>query len=107
VTVRRSLFVVCLVAALNGVLFMAYQRPDWTTQWADQDGYRLLGGVLAEDIRRIWTEPDEPARRAAARIEADDEYLRAGLANISRDRMAWLGGRSFPLEPQAHERQHL
>ena len=58
-TVRRSLFAVCLVAALNGVLFMAYQRPDWTTQWADQDGYRLLGGVLAS-TGKFTRYPDSP-----------------------------------------------
>jgi 4-amino-4-deoxy-L-arabinose transferase-like glycosyltransferase len=45
---RRALWVVCLVAALHAVFFIWYQRPDWTTQWTDQDGYRRLGQVLAE-----------------------------------------------------------
>jgi hypothetical protein len=34
------------------------------------------------DIRRIWTEPTDPAERSAARIRADQEYLRVGLDNI-------------------------
>ena len=41
-----------------------------------------------QDIRKIWTEPDDPMRRTMARVEADDEYLRVGLQNISRDRIA-------------------
>jgi hypothetical protein len=44
---RRSLWIVCLVAALHGLFFIWYQRPDWNTQWTDQDGYRRLGQVLA------------------------------------------------------------
>lgn len=43
-----------------------------------------------QDIRKIWTEPQDPMRRALARVEADDEYLRVGLHNISHDRMAHL-----------------
>ena len=43
-----------------------------------------------QDIRRIWTEPEDPVRRTTARIEADNEYLRVGLQNISRDRTAHL-----------------
>jgi hypothetical protein len=46
-TLRRSLWIVCLVAAINGLFFIWYQQPDWTTQWTDQDGYRRLGQVLA------------------------------------------------------------
>jgi hypothetical protein len=38
------------------------------------------------DIRRLWDTPTDPRERAAKRIEADREYLRAGLANIARDR---------------------
>jgi 4-amino-4-deoxy-L-arabinose transferase-like glycosyltransferase len=45
---RRSLWIVCLVAALHGLFFIWYQRTDWATQWTDQDGYRRLGQVLAE-----------------------------------------------------------
>ena len=44
---RRSLWIVCLVATLHGLFFIWYQRPDWNTQWSDQDGYRRLGEVLA------------------------------------------------------------
>jgi hypothetical protein len=43
-----------------------------------------------QDIRRIWTEPEEPMRRVMARIAADDEYLRVGLRNIAHDRPAYL-----------------
>lgn len=59
VTVRRLLFCLCLVASFHGLLFMAYQRPDWTTQWTDQDGYRLLGGVLAS-TGKFTRYPDSP-----------------------------------------------
>jgi 4-amino-4-deoxy-L-arabinose transferase-like glycosyltransferase len=45
---RRSLWIVCLVAVLNGLFFMWYQSRDWTTLWTDQDGYRRLGEVLAD-----------------------------------------------------------
>ena len=33
---------------MHGLFFIWYQRPDWSTQWSDQDGYRRLGQVLAE-----------------------------------------------------------
>jgi hypothetical protein len=38
-----------------------------------------------QDIRKIWTEPQEPWERATARIAADGEYLRVGLENIRRN----------------------
>ncbi len=38
-----------------------------------------------QDIRRIWTTPQEPWERAVARIAADREYLRVGLENIRRN----------------------
>src|SRR3989475_6992594 len=47
-TVRRSLALIVLIAVLHGLFFIWYQRPDWNTQWSDQDGYRRLGAVLAE-----------------------------------------------------------
>jgi 4-amino-4-deoxy-L-arabinose transferase-like glycosyltransferase len=45
-----------------------------------------------QDIRRIWTEPQEPWARARARIAADREYLRVAVENIRRDpvRHVWL-----------------
>ena len=58
-TVQRPLLVVCLVAAVNGLFFMAYQRPDWTTQWTDQDGYRRLAEVLAS-TGTFTRYPDSP-----------------------------------------------
>ena len=47
VTVSRALAFICLIAALHGLFFIWYQRPDWNTQWSDQVGYRRLGQVLA------------------------------------------------------------
>ena len=35
-----------------------------------------------QDIRRIWTEPQDPWERTFARIAADHEYLRVGLENV-------------------------
>ena len=58
-TVRRTLTLICLVAALHGLFFIWYQRPDWTTQWSDQEGYRRLGQVLAE-TGKFTRFPDEP-----------------------------------------------
>ena len=58
-TVQRSLLVVCLVAVLHGLAFMAYQRPDWMTQWTDQDGYRRLAQVLAS-TGTFTRYPDSP-----------------------------------------------
>jgi hypothetical protein len=58
--VRRSLWIVCLVAALHGLFFIWYQRPDWATQWTDQDGYRRLGTVLAT-TGKFTRFPDAPA----------------------------------------------
>ena len=40
------------------------------------------------DIRRIWDTPTDPRERAVKRIEADEEYWRAGVANIARNRVA-------------------
>jgi 4-amino-4-deoxy-L-arabinose transferase-like glycosyltransferase len=56
---RRSLSLVCLIAALHGLFFIWYQRPDWNTAWSDQDGYRRLGQVLAE-TGKFTRFPDAP-----------------------------------------------
>jgi Dolichyl-phosphate-mannose-protein mannosyltransferase len=58
-TFRRSLWIVCLVATLNGLFFIWYQRPDWSTLWTDQDGYRRLGQVLAT-TGKFTRFPDAP-----------------------------------------------
>ena len=42
------------------------------------------------DIRKTWTEPRDPMRRAMTRIEADDQYLSVGLKNIAGDRRGWV-----------------
>jgi 4-amino-4-deoxy-L-arabinose transferase-like glycosyltransferase len=42
------------------------------------------------DIRRTWNTPTDPRERSLARIAADEEYWRAGLANIKRDRVGHL-----------------
>ena len=58
-TVRRSLLLICLIAALHGLFFIWYQQPDWQTQWTDQDGYRRLGEVLAT-TGKFTRVPDAP-----------------------------------------------
>lgn len=58
-TVRRSLAFVAFIAALHGLFFIWYQRPDWNTEWSDQDGYRRLGQVLAE-TGKFTRFPDAP-----------------------------------------------
>ena len=57
--VSRWLTVVCVAAALNGAAFIEYQRPDWTTQWSDQDGYQRLGESLAR-TGKFTRFPDAP-----------------------------------------------
>src|SRR5437763_10020851 len=59
VTASRALAFICLIAALHGLFFIWYQRPDWTTQWPDQDGYRRLGEVLAT-TGKFTRVPDAP-----------------------------------------------
>jgi 4-amino-4-deoxy-L-arabinose transferase-like glycosyltransferase len=56
---RRALWIVCLVAVLHGLFFIAYQRRDWNTAWSDQDGYRRLGEVLAT-TGKFTRFPDAP-----------------------------------------------
>ena len=58
-TTRRSLGLVCLIATLHALFFIWYQRPDWNTQWSDQEGYRRLGRVLA-DTGKFTRFPDAP-----------------------------------------------
>ena len=43
----KTILVVTLVAVAHGLFFIWYQRPDWATQWPDQEGYRRLATVLA------------------------------------------------------------
>jgi len=42
------------------------------------------------DIRRVWDAPTDPRERAVKRIEADDEYWRAGVARIEHDPIGYL-----------------
>src|SRR5262245_14614347 len=58
-TTTRSLALVCAIALLYGLFFVWYQRPDWYTQWSDQEGYRRLGRVLAE-TGKYTRFPDAP-----------------------------------------------
>ncbi len=48
---RASLLLIAIVALAHAAFFIAYQRPDWTTQWTDQNGYVMLGRVLAQTGR--------------------------------------------------------
>ena len=45
---RRVLGVILAVAALHAALYIAHERPEWSTAWTDQGGYRLL----AEGLRQ-------------------------------------------------------
>jgi 4-amino-4-deoxy-L-arabinose transferase-like glycosyltransferase len=47
--VRRLL--IATVALADAALFIVYQRPDWNTQWSDQNGYLMLGRNLARASR--------------------------------------------------------
>jgi hypothetical protein len=58
-SLRRSLSLVCLVAAVHGLFFIWYQRPDWNAAWSDQDGYRRLGRVLAQ-TGKFTRSPEAP-----------------------------------------------
>lgn len=59
---RRPFWIICALAALHGLFFIWYQRPDWTIAraWPDQDGYRRLGQVLAT-TGKFTRFPDAPA----------------------------------------------
>src|SRR5581483_6960305 len=45
---RVSQLLIVAVAIAHAALFIAYQRPDWTSQWTDQNGYLMLGRALAQ-----------------------------------------------------------
>jgi hypothetical protein len=45
------------------------------------------------DIRRIWTEPQDPYERALARVRADQEYGRIALQNISQNVLGFAARR--------------
>jgi hypothetical protein len=42
------------------------------------------------DIRAIWDTPTDPMERARARVEADHEYLRHAIANMTQDPVGHL-----------------
>ncbi|HUK33643.1 MAG TPA: hypothetical protein VLV86_07020, partial [Vicinamibacterales bacterium] len=46
-----------------------------------------------QDIRRIWTTPTDPRERPAARVAADEEYMRVGRNNIRQQSWAQLSRR--------------
>jgi len=58
-SLRRPLLLICIIACLHGLFFIWYQRPDWYTEWPDQDGYRRLGSVLAT-TGKFTRFPDAP-----------------------------------------------
>src|SRR5262245_3134481 len=57
--IRRPLLIIVLVAIVHGLFFIWYQRPDWNTEWTDQEGYRRLGEVLAS-TGKFTRYPDSP-----------------------------------------------
>jgi 4-amino-4-deoxy-L-arabinose transferase-like glycosyltransferase len=71
---------VALDAAVAGVAAAEHLDPGPMLDYVHQE----------QDIRRIWTEPQDPVERMRARIDADNEYLRVGLENSARDRGAHL-----------------
>ena len=56
---RFSRLLIVSVSSAHAAVFIAYQRPDWDTQWTDQNGYMHLGQVLAE-TGRFTRYPDYP-----------------------------------------------
>ena len=48
---RAARLLIAAVAIAHAAFFIVYQRPDWATQWTDQNGYLLLGRVLAQTGR--------------------------------------------------------
>jgi 4-amino-4-deoxy-L-arabinose transferase-like glycosyltransferase len=59
VNARRRVMLACVIAVLHGAFFIRYQRPDWHTQWTDQEGYERLGSALAT-TGRFTPYPDSP-----------------------------------------------
>jgi 4-amino-4-deoxy-L-arabinose transferase-like glycosyltransferase len=57
VSPRGKVALACLLAILHGLFFIWYQRPDWNTQWSDQEGYARLGAVLAK-TGKFTPDPD-------------------------------------------------
>jgi 4-amino-4-deoxy-L-arabinose transferase-like glycosyltransferase len=51
--------ILTLVALAHATFYIIYQRPDWATEWTDQNGYALLGRVLA-DTGRFTRYPNLP-----------------------------------------------
>ena len=58
---RSSLLVIALVALAHAAIYIAYQRPDWssTSAWTDQAGYDRLGTGLAT-TGQFTRFPDSP-----------------------------------------------
>jgi len=48
---RSAQLLIASVALAHSALFIAYQQPDWNTQWRDQSGYLMLGRALAQTGR--------------------------------------------------------
>ncbi len=42
------------------------------------------------EIRKIWETPTDPMERARARVVADQEYFRVGIAHITADIPGWI-----------------
>ena len=56
---RRQLLIAAIALA-HAAVFIVYQRPDWTTQWTDQNGYLMLGQALAQ-TGHFTRFPDAPS----------------------------------------------
>jgi 4-amino-4-deoxy-L-arabinose transferase-like glycosyltransferase len=53
----RALIV--LIALAHAAFFIVYQRPDWPTQWTDQNGYLRLGRAISQ-TGHFTRYPDDP-----------------------------------------------
>jgi 4-amino-4-deoxy-L-arabinose transferase-like glycosyltransferase len=66
------------------------ERVQTLAQATHEDPVRMLEYIRQwRAVRAIWDTPTEPAARAAARIDADREYLRLGLENNRGQWFAW------------------
>ncbi|HWW82885.1 MAG TPA: hypothetical protein VNZ26_04740, partial [Vicinamibacterales bacterium] len=66
VSARQKLTLACFLALLHGLFFIWYQRPDWSSEWSDQEGYSRLGEVLA--ATGTFTPAPEGASRPEGRL---------------------------------------
>jgi 4-amino-4-deoxy-L-arabinose transferase-like glycosyltransferase len=94
-TVHRRLALIAAIAVLHALFYIWYQRPDWHTQWTDQDGYRRLGSVLAHTgqftrfpgerpfVPEVIRTPGYPAFVAIVYTIAGERHVAVALAQTA------------------------